>query len=163
MTVSGVLVECMYFYICRHENLMILCSAAQLVEFRVYPDWLWLVNIIDRIHVLEKSSAGTGPHSLTLSMLCPYQDTDLSHYMEKHPGPLDPHNVKLFMFQLLRGLDFCHCRKILHRYTFTLSFYMYMYYLHACTCTCICTCMGASVSEHPLVESTTALFRYIER
>jgi serine/threonine protein kinase len=35
--------------------------------------------------------------------------------MEKHPGPLDPHNVQLFMFQLLRGLRFCHRRKILHR------------------------------------------------
>ena len=46
----------------------------------------------------------------------PYtQDTDLSHYMEKHPGPLNPHNVQLFMFQLLRGLAFCHNRKILHR------------------------------------------------
>ena len=47
-------------------------------------------------------------------MLLP-QDTDLSHYMEQHPGPLDPHNVQLFMFQLLRGLGFCHARKILHR------------------------------------------------
>ncbi len=35
--------------------------------------------------------------------------------MDQHPGPLDPHNVQLFMFQLLRGLRFCHCRKILHR------------------------------------------------
>lgn len=43
------------------------------------------------------------------------QDTDLSRYMEKHTGPLDPHNVQLFMFQLLRGLNFCHNRKILHR------------------------------------------------
>lgn len=48
------------------------------------------------------------------------QDTDLSHYMEKHPGPLDPKNVQLFMFQLLRGLDFCHSRKILHRYNYIL-------------------------------------------
>ena len=35
--------------------------------------------------------------------------------MERHPGPLSPHNIQLFMFQLLRGLDFCHKRKILHR------------------------------------------------
>ena len=35
--------------------------------------------------------------------------------MVKHPGPLSPHNIQLFMFQLLRGLDFCHRRKILHR------------------------------------------------
>ena len=28
---------------------------------------------------------------------------------------IDPHNAKLFLFQLLRGLEFCHRRKILHR------------------------------------------------
>ena len=43
------------------------------------------------------------------------QDTDLRRYIQKHPGPLSPHNIQLFMFQLLRGLDFCHRRKILHR------------------------------------------------
>jgi cyclin-dependent kinase 14 len=53
--------------------------------------------------------------STNLTFVFEYVDTDLSHYMESHPGPLDPNNVKLFMFQLLRGLDFCHSRKILHR------------------------------------------------
>ena len=51
----------------------------------------------------------------TLPSPLPLQDTDLSRYMENHPGPLDPHNVQIFLFQLLRGLDFCHERKILHR------------------------------------------------
>jgi len=50
-----------------------------------------------------------------LTFVFEYVDTDLSRYMEKHTGPLDPHNVQLFMFQLLRGLNFCHNRKILHR------------------------------------------------
>lgn len=49
----------------------------------------------------------------TLSSLL--QHTDLSAYLEKHPGGLNPHNVKLFLFQLLRGLSFCHQRTILHR------------------------------------------------
>ena len=86
------------------------------------------------------------------------QQTDLCRYMEKHPGPLNPSNVRvsalsfssamhpqsrtihlkrtdvrilcqllvlpsppflpstqLFMFQLLRGLDYIHRRRILHR------------------------------------------------
>ena len=53
--------------------------------------------------------------STNLTFVFEYVDTDLSHYMEGHPGPLPPNNVRLFMFQLLRGLDFCHCRRILHR------------------------------------------------
>lgn len=43
------------------------------------------------------------------------QHTDLSRYLERHPGGLNPKNIKLFLFQLLRGLAFCHERLILHR------------------------------------------------
>lgn len=43
------------------------------------------------------------------------QHTDLSQYIEQHPGGLNPRNVKLFLFQLLRGLAYCHRRRILHR------------------------------------------------
>lgn len=43
------------------------------------------------------------------------QNTDLSQYMEKHPGGLDHRNVRLFLFQLLRGLSYCHKRRVLHR------------------------------------------------
>jgi len=35
--------------------------------------------------------------------------------MEKHPGGLDHRNVRLFLFQLLRGLSYCHKRRVLHR------------------------------------------------
>ncbi|XP_019860935.1 PREDICTED: cyclin-dependent kinase 14-like [Amphimedon queenslandica] len=53
--------------------------------------------------------------SNNLTFVFEYVDTDLSRYMEKHPGPLDPRNVKILLIQLLRGLNFCHRRKILHR------------------------------------------------
>jgi cyclin-dependent kinase 14 len=43
------------------------------------------------------------------------QHTDLSQYMERHGGGLSPHNAKLFLFQLLRGLAYCHKRRVLHR------------------------------------------------
>ena len=43
------------------------------------------------------------------------QNTDLSQYMERHPGGLDHRNVRLFLFQLLRGLSYCHKRRVLHR------------------------------------------------
>lgn len=35
--------------------------------------------------------------------------------MEKYPQGIQPHNAKLFLYQLLRGLSYCHERKILHR------------------------------------------------
>ena len=43
------------------------------------------------------------------------QNTDLSQYLEKNPGGLSARNVRLFLFQLLRGLAYCHKRRILHR------------------------------------------------
>ncbi|XP_074047737.1 cyclin-dependent kinase 15 isoform X1 [Macrotis lagotis] len=35
--------------------------------------------------------------------------------MSQHPGGLHPHNIRLFMFQLLRGLAYIHHQHILHR------------------------------------------------
>lgn len=51
----------------------------------------------------------------TLILVFEYVDTDLSQYLERHPGGLESRNVRLFMFQLLRGLAYCHARRILHR------------------------------------------------
>ena len=48
-------------------------------------------------------------------MFLNFQNTDLSQYLEKNAGGLHPKNVKLFLFQLLRGLSYCHRRRILHR------------------------------------------------
>ena len=43
------------------------------------------------------------------------QHSDLAQYLERHPGGLHASNVRLFLFQLLRGLGYVHKRKILHR------------------------------------------------
>ena len=51
----------------------------------------------------------------SLTFVFEYLSTDLSQYLENHPGGLSPRNVKLFMFQLFRGLAYCHARRILHR------------------------------------------------
>ncbi|CAD5206636.1 unnamed protein product [Bursaphelenchus okinawaensis] len=53
------------------------------------------------------------PHALVL--IFEYMRTDLSKYMENFKNGLDPFRTKIFLFQLLRGLAFCHERKILHR------------------------------------------------
>ncbi|KAK0167942.1 hypothetical protein PV327_001791 [Microctonus hyperodae] len=64
-----------------------------------------IVTLHDIIHTRE-----------TLTFVFEYVHTDLSQYMEKYgSGGLDPRNVKLFLFQLLRGLAYCHRRKVLHR------------------------------------------------
>ncbi|KAK5892912.1 hypothetical protein CesoFtcFv8_013257 [Champsocephalus esox] len=51
----------------------------------------------------------------TLTLVFEYVHTDLCQYMDRHPGGLHPDNVKLFLFQLLRGLSYIHQRYILHR------------------------------------------------
>jgi serine/threonine protein kinase len=43
------------------------------------------------------------------------QDSDLGRLLQKYSDGLHPSHVKLFLFQLLRGLHYCHERHILHR------------------------------------------------
>uniref|UniRef100_G1RWP1 Cyclin dependent kinase 18 n=1 Tax=Nomascus leucogenys TaxID=61853 RepID=G1RWP1_NOMLE len=43
------------------------------------------------------------------------EDSDLKQYLDHCGNLMSMHNVKIFMFQLLRGLAYCHHRKILHR------------------------------------------------
>lgn len=63
-----------------------------------------IVTLHDIVHTRE-----------TLTFVFEYVNTDLSQYMEKHAGGLDHRNVRLFLFQLLRGLSYCHKRRVLHR------------------------------------------------
>ncbi|XP_071335664.1 cyclin-dependent kinase 15 isoform X2 [Trachinotus anak] len=51
----------------------------------------------------------------SLTLVFEYVQTDLAQYMTQHPGGLHSHNVRIFMFQLLRGLCYIHSRRILHR------------------------------------------------
>ncbi|XP_017295829.2 cyclin-dependent kinase 15 isoform X2 [Kryptolebias marmoratus] len=53
--------------------------------------------------------------SETLTFVFEYMQTDLAQYMMQHPGGLHSHNVRIFMFQLLRALSYIHSRRILHR------------------------------------------------
>jgi len=64
-------------------------------------------NIV-RLHQIIHQS-----HSLIL--VFEYMKTDLSKLMEAFHHGLDPYRTKIFLFQLLRGLAYCHDRKILHR------------------------------------------------
>ncbi|KAJ7408081.1 hypothetical protein WISP_123276 [Willisornis vidua] len=63
-----------------------------------------IVLLHDIIHTTE-----------TLTFVFEYMHTDLAQYMGQHPGGLHLCNVMLFMFQLLRGLEYIHWQHILHR------------------------------------------------
>ncbi|VDL45302.1 unnamed protein product [Hymenolepis diminuta] len=43
------------------------------------------------------------------------QQRDLKQYLHECHNLMHPENVRLFLYQLLRGLAFCHARRILHR------------------------------------------------
>ncbi|KAA0193264.1 hypothetical protein HAZT_HAZT006087 [Hyalella azteca] len=55
------------------------------------------------------------PNDHRLTLIFEHCDQDLKKYFDCLNGEIDPDIVKSFMFQLLRGLDFCHSRNILHR------------------------------------------------
>ncbi|XP_073994644.1 cyclin-dependent kinase 17-like isoform X2 [Rhodnius prolixus] len=63
-----------------------------------------IVTLHDIVHT-EKS----------LTLVFEYLEKDLKQYMDDHGNMLSMNNVKLFLFQLLRGLSYCHRRRILHR------------------------------------------------
>lgn len=64
-----------------------------------------IVTLHDIIHTKE-----------SLTFVFEFIQCDLGHYLERLNGEgIHPFNCKLFLFQLFRGLDFCHRHKILHR------------------------------------------------
>lgn len=63
-----------------------------------------IVTLHDIVHT-EKS----------LTLVFEYLEKDLKQYMDDCGNILSMNNVKLFLFQLLRGLAYCHKRRILHR------------------------------------------------
>ncbi|XP_075921087.1 cyclin-dependent kinase 5 isoform X1 [Petromyzon marinus] len=50
-----------------------------------------------------------------LTLVFEFCDQDLKKYFDSCNGDLDPEVVRSFMYQLLKGLAFCHSRNVLHR------------------------------------------------
>lgn len=65
-----------------------------------------IVTLHDVIHTENK-----------LMLVFEYMDGDLKRYMDTQGerGALKPTTIKSFMYQLLRGIDFCHQNRVLHR------------------------------------------------
>lgn len=53
--------------------------------------------------------------SKTLTLVFEYVDRDLSRYMDECDHKINLNNVRIYLFQLLRALKYCHDRKVLHR------------------------------------------------
>jgi negative regulator of PHO system len=65
-----------------------------------------IVGLHDVVHTENK-----------LMLVFEYMDGDLKRYMDTHGdrGALKPILIKSFMYQLLKGIDFCHQNRVLHR------------------------------------------------
>ncbi|CAJ0954854.1 unnamed protein product, partial [Mesorhabditis belari] len=50
-----------------------------------------------------------------LTFVFEYMTLDLAKHLEIYPDGLETFQIKLLLYQLLRGLTFCHQKKILHR------------------------------------------------
>merc|ERR1719499_1656508 len=51
----------------------------------------------------------------SLTLVFEYLERDLKQYMDDCGAILSMNNVKLFLYQMLRGLAYCHARRVLHR------------------------------------------------
>ncbi|CAM9396076.1 unnamed protein product [Chrysoparadoxa australica] len=50
-----------------------------------------------------------------LYLIFEFVDRDLKKYVESCSGMLDPMLVKSYLYQICRGLEFCHARGVMHR------------------------------------------------
>jgi len=50
-----------------------------------------------------------------LYLVFEFVDKDLKKYMDHCEGPLSPQLIKSYTHQLLKGLEFCHVRGVMHR------------------------------------------------
>ncbi len=50
-----------------------------------------------------------------LYLIFEYCDYDLKKYMRQIGGPLPPHEVKSFTYQILQATAYCHAHRVMHR------------------------------------------------
>mmetsp|Transcript_60097 Transcript_60097/g.127321 ORF Transcript_60097/g.127321 Transcript_60097/m.127321 type:complete len:303 (+) Transcript_60097:72-980(+) len=63
-----------------------------------------IVRLCDVIHTERK-----------LTLVFEYLDQDLKKLLDTCAAGLDPHTTKSFLYQLLRGIAYCHQHRVLHR------------------------------------------------
>eukprot|EP00123_Amoebidium_parasiticum_P010670 comp20241_c0_seq1/m.25284 comp20241_c0_seq1/g.25284 ORF comp20241_c0_seq1/g.25284 comp20241_c0_seq1/m.25284 type:complete len:298 (-) comp20241_c0_seq1:22-915(-) len=63
-----------------------------------------IVRLYDVLHTEKK-----------LTLVFEYCEQDLKKYLDSCGGEIDPMQVKSFLYQLLKGVAFCHDHRVLHR------------------------------------------------
>eukprot|EP00941_MAST-03F_sp_MAST-3F-sp1_P001649 g1649.t1 len=63
-----------------------------------------IVRLYDVVHTDKK-----------LTLVFEYLDQDLKKYLDQCDGGIDPNVMQSFMYQLIRGVGFCHHHRVLHR------------------------------------------------
>jgi len=68
----------------------------------------YIVNLLDVVHLMTGQSS-------KLYLVFEFLDHDLKRYMDSVPGMLEPALVQSYLYQLLKGVAFCHSHRVLHR------------------------------------------------
>jgi cyclin-dependent kinase 2 len=55
------------------------------------------------------------PNEKKLHLIFEFADYDLKKYLSHNKTTITSHQIKLLMFQLINGINFCHSRRIIHR------------------------------------------------
>lgn len=76
---------------------------AVLQELRNNP---YIVNMIDIVHGLKRNK---------LFLVFEYFNLDMKKFLDKQGAPMSPRQVKSIIYQLLKGTEYCHQRRIMHR------------------------------------------------
>eukprot|EP01096_Ripella_sp_DP13-Kostka_P002831 TRINITY_DN1398_c1_g1_i1.p1 TRINITY_DN1398_c1_g1~~TRINITY_DN1398_c1_g1_i1.p1 ORF type:complete len:293 (+),score=120.60 TRINITY_DN1398_c1_g1_i1:326-1204(+) len=80
------------------------CTAIREISLLKELDHPNVVKLYDVIHTEKK-----------LTLVFEYLDQDLKQYLDECRGNIPHVQMKSFLYQLLKGISFCHARRVLHR------------------------------------------------
>ncbi|RYG48675.1 hypothetical protein EON67_07365 [archaeon] len=82
------------------------CSCFHLRACRPHPPFFRVPRrLYDVVHTEKK-----------LTLVFEFLDLDLKKYLDQCEGGLEMATLKSFLYQLIRGIAYCHQHRVLHRY-----------------------------------------------
>jgi len=80
------------------------CTAIREISLLKELDHPNIVKLSDVIHTEKK-----------LTLVFEYLDQDLKQFMDERNGVISPEMMRSFLYQLFKGVAFCHNKRVLHR------------------------------------------------
>eukprot|EP01123_Difflugia_compressa_P008397 TRINITY_DN2498_c1_g1_i1.p1 TRINITY_DN2498_c1_g1~~TRINITY_DN2498_c1_g1_i1.p1 ORF type:complete len:298 (-),score=41.06 TRINITY_DN2498_c1_g1_i1:126-1019(-) len=80
------------------------CTAIREISLLKELDHPNVVRLIEIVHDVDK-----------LTLVFEFCDQDLKQHLDTHYGIIDHTKIKWFLYQLLKGVEYCHRRRVLHR------------------------------------------------